>query len=80
MSVAVLGAGAFGTALAVALARDGDPVRLWARDAGQVRAMAETRENAERLPGVTLPDSVEPVSDLAHAAEADCGHGGSVCG
>ncbi|MDF0597897.1 NAD(P)H-dependent glycerol-3-phosphate dehydrogenase [Psychromarinibacter halotolerans] len=72
MSVAVLGAGAFGTALAVALARDGDPVRLWARDAGQVRAMAETRENAERLPGVTLPDSVEPVSDLAHAAEADC--------
>ena len=71
MSVAVLGAGAFGTALAVALARDGDPVRLWARDAGQVRAMAETRENAERLPGVTLPDSVEPVSDLAHAAEAE---------
>ncbi len=71
MSLAVLGAGAFGTALAVALAREGDPVRLWARDPEQVRTMSETRENAERLPGVALPDTVEPVADLARAAEAE---------
>ncbi|WP_425051610.1 NAD(P)H-dependent glycerol-3-phosphate dehydrogenase [Psychromarinibacter sp. S121] len=71
MSLAVLGAGAFGTALAVALAREGDPVRLWARDPEQVRTMSEARENAERLPGVALPDTVEPVADLARAAEAE---------
>ncbi|MDF0602349.1 NAD(P)-dependent glycerol-3-phosphate dehydrogenase [Psychromarinibacter sp. C21-152] len=71
MSVAVLGAGAFGTAMAVALARDGQAVALWGRDAGVVRAMAETRENAGRLPGVVLPDRVTPVAEIAAAAEAD---------
>lgn len=58
MRVAVLGAGAFGTALAVALARGGDPVGLWARSADEAGAMARNRSNARRLPGVTLPESV----------------------
>ena len=62
--IAVLGAGAFGTALAVALGRTG-AVTLWARDAGQVAEMTRTRQNAARLPGVALPPSVEVTGDLA---------------
>jgi glycerol-3-phosphate dehydrogenase (NAD(P)+) len=58
MRVAVLGAGAFGTALAIALGRDGAPVGLWARDAAQADEMRVSRENARYLPGCRLPDSV----------------------
>jgi glycerol-3-phosphate dehydrogenase (NAD(P)+) len=64
--IAVLGAGAFGTALAVALARDGRQVMLWARSAAAFRD-----GSARRLPGVTLPETLRPVTDLARAAEAD---------
>ena len=46
--IGVAGAGAFGTALAVALAAAGRGVTLWARDAGHVAAMAEGRSNAAR--------------------------------
>ena len=61
--IGVVGAGAFGTALAVALAREGRAVTLWARDAGQVAEMACTRRNALRLPGVTLPDGLRLTAD-----------------
>ena len=43
--IGIFGAGAFGTALAVALAQEGRQVRLWARDAGTGRGAAETRRN-----------------------------------
>lgn len=56
MRITVAGAGAFGTALAVSLARNG-PVTLWARDAAAVDAMRATRMNP-RLAGVALPDNV----------------------
>lgn len=69
MSVAVLGAGAFGTALAISLAGNG-PVRLWARDPDAVREMRLTRENPARLPGKPLPDALEPTEDLREAAQA----------
>lgn len=68
MRVAVLGAGAFGTALAVALARGGAPVGLWARDAEHVREMAQTRRNERRLPGAVLPDSVTVSAEIADFA------------
>jgi glycerol-3-phosphate dehydrogenase (NAD(P)+) len=55
-SVAVLGAGSWGTALAVHLARLGHDVRLWARDEALVREMRARRANAIYLPDVTLPD------------------------
>jgi glycerol-3-phosphate dehydrogenase (NAD(P)+) len=61
--IAVLGAGAFGTALAVALGRVG-AVTLWAREAGQVAEMIRTRQNAARLPGVALPLTVTVTGDL----------------
>jgi glycerol-3-phosphate dehydrogenase (NAD(P)+) len=56
--IAVIGAGAFGTALAVALGREGRAVTLCARDAAQVAIMQETRRNESRLPGVDLPKTV----------------------
>ncbi|KFE35190.1 NAD(P)H-dependent glycerol-3-phosphate dehydrogenase [Thioclava atlantica] len=70
MSIAVLGAGAFGTALAVSLARKG-PVTLWARGAEQVHEMAESRENARRLPGVKLPETLTVTSDIETALSAE---------
>lgn len=67
MSVSVLGAGAFGTALAISLARTGQPVTLWARDPGD---MARTRENTRRLAGFTYPDSLIVTDDLSLATQA----------
>ncbi len=61
--VAVAGAGAFGTALAVALAGPRE-VALWARDAGAAAAMDRTRE-APRLPGIALPPHLRVTADRA---------------
>ncbi len=68
--IGIAGAGAFGTALAVALAREGRDVTLWARGAAQATETARTRTNAARLPGIALPDRVhvsELITDLAGA-------------
>jgi glycerol-3-phosphate dehydrogenase (NAD(P)+) len=67
--IAVLGAGAWGTALAVRLAEGGARVTLWARDGWLAHAMLVTRENHARLPGVTLPDGVLPTQDLRVALD-----------
>ena len=69
--IAVIGAGAFGTALAVALARNGQAVTLWARDEEQVAAMARTRRNPARLPGVDLPENVTVTPQMADLSGAD---------
>ena len=55
-TISILGAGSWGTALAVHLARVGHDVRLWARDEALVRDMHVRRANAVYLPDVTLPD------------------------
>lgn len=73
-SVAVLGAGAWGTALAVHLctrATSRPRVVLWARSADQARAMAVARENVAYLPGIALPESLHVETELASAARAD---------
>ena len=62
--IGVIGAGAFGTALAVAEAAEGREVRLWGRDAAAQRA-AERDRAAPRLPGVALPTGIACVADLA---------------
>lgn len=64
--ISVLGAGAFGTALAVAFARNGTPVTLWARDADAAKTMQETRQNP-RLPGVDLPKTVSITAEFTTA-------------
>lgn len=65
--VAVLGAGSWGTALAIHLARVGHEVRLWARDAQTVRDMQQRRANVIYLPDVMLPDRVQPSDTLEDA-------------
>ncbi|EAQ03007.1 glycerol-3-phosphate dehydrogenase (NAD(P)+) [Pseudooceanicola batsensis HTCC2597] len=65
----VIGAGAFGTALAISLARDGSEVTLWARDAAQVAAMSATRENAARLPDLGFPDALKVTGDVESLPE-----------
>lgn len=62
--ITVLGAGAFGTALAISMAEAGQDVVLWSRDAAQVRAMQESRENTARLAGVRLPGGLRIASEI----------------
>ncbi len=69
MKIAVLGAGAWGTAMAAALATRHDTV-LWARDATQAEAMAQQRRNARYLPEVELPQALRIEADFAAA----CAH------
>lgn len=70
MTVAVLGAGAFGTALAISLAGNGAVV-LWARSTDHARVMRAARENAARLPGVRLPDAIAITSGISDVAACD---------
>jgi glycerol-3-phosphate dehydrogenase (NAD(P)+) len=68
--VAVLGAGSWGTALAIHLGRVGTPVRLWARDPALAQAMRAARENARYLPGLALPDAVGVTAEAEEALDA----------
>jgi len=65
-SIAVLGAGSWGTALAIQLARAGSRVRLWGRDTDALTAMAKARVNETYLPDAPFPESLraEPDWDL----------------
>jgi glycerol-3-phosphate dehydrogenase (NAD(P)+) len=69
-SVAVIGAGAWGTALADVAARAGREVMLYARDKSAAAQMKASRENP-RLPGISLDPQLEVTGDLAQAAGAD---------
>jgi glycerol-3-phosphate dehydrogenase (NAD(P)+) len=67
--VAVLGAGSWGTALALQLCRNGHAVRLWGHDAAHIGALRHDRENREFLPGFALPESITAVADLSAALD-----------
>ena len=69
-SVAVIGGGAYGTALACAAVRAGRQVTLYARSAESAAQMKATRKNP-RLPGVSIDKSVGITADMAAAARAD---------
>jgi len=69
-AVTVLGAGSWGTALAVHLGRVGHDVRLWARDEALAREMETRRANAVYLPDVTLPPSVSVTPSIVDALQA----------
>jgi len=70
--LAIIGAGGWGTALAITQARVQRPVRLWVYEGDLAATMARTRENAVYLPGVEIPDTVEisnSLHDVATGAE-----------
>jgi len=72
MTVAVLGAGAWGTTLATILARDGGrDVVLWARDPAQAADMGARRENRKYLAGIRIPDQVEVTAELKRGLACD---------
>lgn len=67
--ITVLGAGAWGTALAVVARVAGRQVRLWGRDAALVAQIATTGRNERHLPGIDLPEGLEATSDLSAALQ-----------
>ena len=68
--IAVLGAGSWGTALAIQLARAGRPVLLWGRGAAQRAACASARRNERYLPEASFPPSLQIEPDLGRAVAA----------
>lgn len=68
-AVSVLGAGAFGTALAIALSRSGAEVTLWARDSAIAQRMQNSRVSGPRLPEIALPGSLVITAELEEAAD-----------
>ena len=68
-TIAILGAGAWGTALALHLARGrtAPAVRLWARDPAQAETLGALRENRRYLPGAALEPSIAVTADLGAA-------------
>jgi len=69
--VGVIGAGAWGTALALAAAQAGRRVVLWAREPEVVQSVQQNRENALFLPGVSLPPAIVATGNIEEAAQAD---------
>ncbi len=70
--IAIIGAGSWGTALALVAARAANEVRLWAHSAEVAEMLQRERENKIYLPGFALPDSIAVTNDLAEAlAEAE---------
>jgi glycerol-3-phosphate dehydrogenase (NAD(P)+) len=70
-SLSVIGAGAWGTALAAISAANDRPVRLWAREPEVVASVNDRHVNEMFLPGAALPKSVEATSDLQYACNVD---------
>ncbi len=69
MKITVIGAGAWGTALALHFALHNHQVAIWARNTEQLAAMQADRENKRYLPGFKLPDNLTAHTDLAAALE-----------
>ncbi|MCB1851706.1 MAG: NAD(P)-dependent glycerol-3-phosphate dehydrogenase [Gammaproteobacteria bacterium] len=66
-SIALLGAGSWGTALAILLSRNGARVKLWSHLQSHAEALQRERENSEFLPGHHFPTDLTPTADLAFA-------------
>ncbi|WP_337842943.1 NAD(P)H-dependent glycerol-3-phosphate dehydrogenase [Rheinheimera sp.] len=69
-AIAVLGAGSYGTALAISLARNGNPTLLWGRNADDIAQMAKDRTNQRYLPDIQLPEALQVSADLAETVRA----------
>ena len=71
MSIGVIGAGAWGTALAQVLASDGREVLLWAREPELVEEINASRRNSLFLPGARLAETIHATAEVAEAADCD---------
>jgi glycerol-3-phosphate dehydrogenase (NAD(P)+) len=69
--IVVLGSGAWGTAIALSLARNGRPVTIWAHSAEAAKEIVDAGENVQFLPGFPLPRSIAVTGDTAAVAPAD---------
>jgi len=69
--IAVVGAGGWGTALAIVWARQGRPVVLWGKDRERMAELNRSRENKAHLPGVNLPEEIGLTSNLSECCDAN---------
>ena len=67
MKISVLGAGTWGTALAILLSNNGHDVTLWSKLSREIEALACDRTKIPNLPGAVLPDSIQLTSELKDA-------------
>ncbi|HEB41527.1 MAG TPA: glycerol-3-phosphate dehydrogenase, partial [Candidatus Dependentiae bacterium] len=66
-TVTIIGEGAWGTAVATLLAANGYMVKLWCRDKTVAETISKKRYNERYLPGILLPDTIKPITDLSKA-------------
>ncbi len=67
--IGIIGAGSWGTALAILLGNKGYHVVLWSKVEAEIELLKTHREHVDRLPGVKLPDTIELTTDLKYACE-----------
>ena len=70
-TTAILGAGGWGTALAVLWSKRGNAITLWGHNPERAARLRESRENSEYLPGVRIPEAITVTSDIADCTGAD---------
>ncbi|MDH5191548.1 MAG: NAD(P)-dependent glycerol-3-phosphate dehydrogenase [Gammaproteobacteria bacterium] len=68
-SFSILGAGSWGTALAILLARNGHDVYLWGHNTPHIETLQQQKENRQHLPGISFPENLHPVSDVSDCVE-----------
>ena len=68
-NVGVVGAGSWGTALALVLEKNGHQVTLWSSREAKAKEMSELRENTDKLPGVKIPESIVMTADMETAVK-----------
>ena len=68
-NVSVIGAGSWGTALALLLCKNGHDVTVWSYKEEEVRTLSEKREHVSKLPGVKIPNEIFFTADLKEAVE-----------
>ena len=68
-NVGVVGAGSWGTALALVLEKNGHQVTLWSSREAKAKELSKLRENVDKLPGVKIPESIEITADMEMAVK-----------